>query len=146
MWRRTKHARLSSKEYSISSGITISFTESILDTNEVGAGVVAVCMGMTMVEDVSWIGICIIFGVRFSSSSKDMVFNGVENELITVFCGVSLVAASSIKFVKLDRVGTAVVICEKGCRLIGDSKECFFEGRPATSSPLLPIKTKSKWS
>jgi hypothetical protein len=138
---RTKPALLSSKEYSISSGVSTGLT----------AGVIAVCIGTDTVEGVMGIGIGIAFGVLlFSSSAMIFVFEGVLKDrsfIGGVFLKVSLcgVVASS-KMLDFDE--TVEEIGEKGCRSIGDCgsraftapNECFFVARPAISNPLLPAK------
>ena len=145
MLGRTKPALLSSKEYSISSGILTGLTA---NGTGGGAGVIAVCIGTDTVEGVMGKGIVMALGVLFSSSAIVVVFEGVlkhrsfTGSVFLSLCGV--VASSNM----LDFDETVEEIGEKGCRSIGDCgsraftvpNECLFVARPAISNPLLPAE------
>lgn len=93
-----------------------------------GAGVTAVCIGIETVEGVVGKGIIgIALGVLFSSSSEDIVFEGVVNGvlllllLLRAFCNISLcfLFRSSKMFVALDFEESVEESGEKGFRAIG---------------------------
>ena len=141
----------SSKEYSITSAFSGRNLASLL----LWSGVGAVCMGTEIVAGVDGIGIiaatffgvCIII-IIFSSSkflimllfltgvaNEDISFTSLLFELGTSCCGVAMLAFDAT---------TVVEMGENGLRTSGDCScsqgfiDCFLEGSPATSSPLLP--------
>ena len=141
----------SSKEYSITSA----FSGRNLALLLLLSGVGAVCMGTEIVAGVDGIGIiaatffgvCIII-IIFSSSkflimllfltgvaNEDISFTALLFEIGTSCCGVAMLAFDAT---------TVVEMGENGLRTSGDCScsqgfiDCFLEGSPATSSPLLP--------
>ena len=141
----------SSKEYSITSA----FSGRNLALLLLLSGVGAVCMGTEIVAgvdgigiiDATFFGVCIII-IIFSSSNflimllfltgvakDDISFTALLFEFGTSCCGVAMLAFDAT---------TVVEMGENGLRTSGDCScsqgfiDCFLEGSPATSSPLLP--------